>query len=65
MWFQKTSPPNLDADKALRDAEKNLKRVQQRDPEIRAITEASKEFRRKNHFAADLQALFEGGGGLR
>lgn len=63
MWFRKTEDAkDLEADAALSDAKKQLHKVKARDQEVKVLAMESREFRRKNHFAADLQALFEGGG---
>jgi hypothetical protein len=50
-----------DAQKAVQEAKEHLATVKARTPEVHAIAEASKELRRKNHFAIDLQTMFEGG----
>lgn len=50
------------AKRAISEAQKHLRAVEQRDVEVKKVSEASKKFRRENHFAQDLQALFERGG---
>lgn len=49
---------NPEAEAAAKAAKKALKHVRARGEEVRKVSEASREFRRKNHFAEDLQLLF-------
>ena len=46
---------------AVADSLVQLAKVKNREPEVLAISTASRDFRKKNHFAEDLQLLFEGG----
>lgn len=63
MWFQRIRKPktNPDAEKAIRDSEESLRKVQARTQEVHEVAEASRKFRRENHFAIDLQNVFGGG----
>lgn len=60
MWHRRVEK-DPDAEKAVREAKKNLAAVKARDPEVHRVAEESKRLRRENHFAQDLQQLFEGG----
>lgn len=62
MWFIRRKPkPDMESQKALYLAEKHLEQVKAREPEVQKVVEASREFRRRNHFAEDLTALIKGG----
>lgn len=63
MCFRRTRKSNPEAERALAEAKEHLTEARDRNQEVRSVAEASKEFRRKNHFADQLQTLFEGGGG--
>jgi hypothetical protein len=59
--FRKTKyTVNPDALKAIEEAQKNLREVKERGPEVRKISEASKKLRMENHFAINLRRLIEG-----
>lgn len=61
MWFRRSEPKvNLEAEKAIRESKKNLEKVQAREAEVHEVAEASRKFRRENHFATDLQHVFGG-----
>ena len=65
MWFQRIRDRKLntispDAARAVRESKRALRRVQARTDEVHEVAEASKKFRKENHFAADLQAIFGG-----
>jgi len=62
MCFRRTRKPrDTEATRALNEAKQHLHQVEERQPEVRKVAEASKKLRRENHFAMDLQNLFEGG----
>ena len=60
MWYRRNERDPAAA-MALREAERHLAEAKTRDAEVHKLAKASKKFRRKNHFAEDLQRLFEGG----
>lgn len=62
MLFRRTRKTSPEAEKAVQEAQAHLQTVQSREPEVHRIAEASKRFRRENHFAESLQRLFEHGG---
>ena len=57
MWFQRRDKPNNEAQKALRDAESNLKRVKDRGDEVTELADAFREFRQRNHFAEQIEEI--------
>lgn len=62
MCFRRSRKPRVtEAKLALTEAQAHLHRVEEREPEVTKVAEESKKLRRENHFAADLQTLFEGG----
>lgn len=62
MWFQRNKAPRVtEAQKALLEAKLHQKEVSERETEVHEVAEASRNLRRDNHFAEDLQALFGGG----
>lgn len=62
MWFRRTeNAKDLEATAALSDAEQQLNKVKAREQEVQVLARESREFRKRNHFADSLQALFEGG----
>lgn len=60
MWFQrnKVPKPHPEAEKAVLESKQVLRRVQARTEEVHEVAEASREFRRQNHFADSLQQIF-------
>lgn len=65
MWFLRKRQSRLteEATDALRDAEKNLREVQKRNPEVLKISKSLRELRERNHFAENLQAIIIRHGG--
>lgn len=49
------------AEAALAAARAQLEEIKKRETEVAEVAEASRKFRKENHFAQDLQQLFEGG----
>jgi len=63
MWFrrQKNSEQPVDkAQAALDDANANLKRTQERSPEVHEVSKALRIMRERNHFAEQLRVIMEG-----
>lgn len=65
MWFlrvhdKQVPPVSPDAEKAVQESKKALRQVKARDKEVHEVAEASRKFRRENHFAVDLQRAFGG-----
>jgi hypothetical protein len=60
MWFRrrKTEDSIVEASEALEDAEKNLKKVNRRGPEVQRVSDALKEFRERNHFIEEIESIF-------
>ena len=63
MRFRKSKrlDESREATLAVVKAREELQKVKEREPEVQAVSQASRDFRRKNHFAEALQLLFEGG----
>lgn len=62
MFFRKTKGPKVtDAQRALAEAQSHLSEVEAREDEVHKVAEESRNLRRNNHFAEDLQQLFGGG----
>lgn len=57
MWFRRDRKEDPEAKKALREAYQHLEEVQSRSEEVHRVAEASREFRRRNHFAEDLSQI--------
>lgn len=57
MWFQRRDRSSEESHKALRDAKKNLDRIENRGDEVSELAEAFKEFRARNHFAEQLEEI--------
>ena len=59
MWFRRgdKKEESGDSEKALREAENNLHRVQRRSEEVTELADAFREFRRRNHFAEQLEEI--------
>ena len=58
MWFPwRSRKSGEDSEKALKQAEENLFQVQKRGEEVRAISEALREIRERNHFAEQLEEI--------
>jgi len=51
-----------DAEKALKDASANLRRVKARSPEVSEVAKKLREMRERNHFAEQLQVIIDYGG---
>ena len=65
MWFPRIHDPevpssNPAAARAVLESKKALRRVQARSQEVAEVVEASKKFKKENHFAEDLQNIFGG-----
>lgn len=54
-------PDNDQSVKALEDAQTNLKRINERTPEVSEVAKTLKWMRERNHFAETLQIIIEGG----
>lgn len=62
MCFRRSRKPRVtEAKIALTEAKAHLHKVEEREPEVKQVAEESKKLRRNNHFAQDLQSIFEGG----
>ncbi len=58
MWFRwRNRKTDGESEKALREAEKAGRAVNRRGREVSEIAEALKEFRERNHFAEQLEAI--------
>jgi len=62
MFFRRRSKGLAESEKALQDADQNLERVKARDEEVHEVAEALKTMRERNHFAEQLQLIFENSG---
>jgi len=60
MIFHRSKKADPAAKRALEQADEHLKQVQSRSEEVHHIAEASREFRRRNHFAEDLYPILYG-----
>lgn len=65
MWSRRIRDKKLEtacpeAAKAVKESKKALQRVEARTQEVHEVAEASRKFRRENHFSADLQNAFGG-----
>lgn len=62
MWFRRTRKPKIspEAERALHDSRVSLLKIKARDAEVHAVAEASRRFRRENHFRNDLEKAFGG-----
>lgn len=59
MLFRRRNKESAEkAQKALEDAKKNLREVQQRGTEVSAISNALREIRERNHFAEQMEEIF-------
>jgi len=63
LWFRHRDRIGTDSQEALRDAEQNLKIVQERGPEVSQIAGSLKNIRERNHFREALQEIITGHGG--
>jgi hypothetical protein len=63
MWpfGRKRRESMTESQKAVKEATQSLKRVQERDPEVRAVSKTLKDIRERNHFAEQLKIIMEGG----
>jgi hypothetical protein len=63
MWFrrQKHREELVASEQAILDATKAKKRVEDRNPEVRAVAKTLKEIRERNHFAEQLRIIIERG----
>lgn len=59
MWFLRRHQSNhgADADKAIQDAQTNLKRVERRGSEVSKVSDALREIRERNHFAEQMEDI--------
>lgn len=58
MWWRRRKTDTIvEATEALQDAEKNLQEVKDRSGEVRRISNALRDFRERNHFAEQLEAI--------
>lgn len=62
MWpFRKKATRNMkESQQAILDATNTLRRVQERDPEVHAISKTLKDIRERNHFAEQLRVIMGG-----
>ena len=52
--------PNPEAEKALADADQNLKRIKERTAEVKEISKTSRIMRERNHFREQLEHIMGG-----
>lgn len=57
MWSLWRSKPNEEADRALKDANRNLRAVKRRSEEVTQVSNALKDLYERNHFAETLEAI--------
>jgi hypothetical protein len=62
MLFRRRSKGLEESEKALREADQNLEEVKSRDEEVHEVAESLKVLRERNHFAEQLQLIFENSG---
>jgi hypothetical protein len=61
MWPFRRHPSKIkESQQAILDATATLQRVQERGPEVRAVSKTLKEIRERNHFADQLRTIMEG-----
>lgn len=65
MWFRRRhSESTEEAAKALRDAEINLAKIQDRSHEVTTESSISKAFRERNHFAEAMEVIIRRNKGI-
>jgi len=58
MWFRRRKTDTIvEATEALEDAKKNLQEIKQRSGEVSRVSNALRDFRERNHFAEQLEAI--------
>jgi hypothetical protein len=59
MWLFKRSPSegHVEAEAALKDARKNLRRIQRRDTEVKNVVDSLRDIRERNGFGEALEAI--------
>lgn len=57
LWRNKSREGEARADKALRDATRNLHDIKERSAEVTQVANALRDFRERNHFAEGLEAI--------
>lgn len=59
MWFIKRRPSEgrAEAEQALKEARKDLRKVERRGTEVTNVVESLKELRERNHFGEALDAI--------
>ena len=58
MWWRRRKTDTIvEATEALEHAEKNLEEVKGRSGEVRKVSNALRDFRERNHFAEQLEAI--------
>lgn len=63
MWFQRNDNKKEEAQAALDESRKKLKEVRDRGAEVTAVSNAFRDFREKNHIAAQLEEIILRRGG--
>lgn len=58
--FRRRKRKSLEAEIANIDADRNLKRVLDRDPEVKAVARTLRVIRERNHFAEQLDEMMRG-----
>ena len=62
MWFRRETDDIDEADKALKDAQKNLRKVKSRQKEVTWLSTALREFREQNHIGEQIDEIVRGKG---
>lgn len=57
-WTRRVESQGTDAHKA---AIENLASAHARDPEVKRVSQSLRELRERNHFASQIELIFEGG----
>jgi hypothetical protein len=57
VWFLRRSKRSDESIQALKDAQRNLVKVQRRGNEVTKIAKALKDIRERNHFAEQLEEI--------
>ena len=57
LWRNKDREGEVRAKQALRDAERSLRDIENRGPEVTQVAKALRDFRERNHFAEGLEAI--------
>lgn len=57
MRFRRRSKTDVESEKALEDAKKNLRKVRSRSSEVSRVANALKDIRERNHFAEQMEVI--------